>query len=81
MLKCTGLLSESTALARHNNMTGVFAFLSLGYKVKAFLSVGPGNTAAPLFQQTVLMCFHTGASSQPVPGQMPLLEVPNMDFL
>lgn len=53
-------------------MTVDFAFLSLGYKVKAFLTVSPGNTVGPAFQRTMLMCFHTSASSLPVPGQMPL---------
>lgn len=64
--------ASQTALLRHKNVTRVNIFLSLGYGVKAFLPVSPANTGVPSFQRTVLVCFDTGASSQPVPGQIVL---------
>lgn len=80
MLTCIEPLSKSNALLRHKNATKVYIFLSLGYRVKAFLLVSPENTGVPSFQRIMLVCFDTGASSQPVPGQMYLFHTPNMDF-
>lgn len=84
VVKCWHAQSPSasqTALLRHKNVTRVYIFLSLGYRVKAFPLVSPENTRVPSFQRNMLVCFDTGASSQPVPGQMYLSEVLNMEFL
>lgn len=74
-------MHRTKLLWQDKNVMGIFAFLSLAYKVKAFFLVIPRNTAGPSFWRTVLMCFLTSISSQPVPGHMHPLKVPNVDFL
>lgn len=51
-----------------------------GIQSKSISFSEPKNTGVLSFQKTMLVCFDTSASSQPVPGQMCLFEVPNMDF-
>lgn len=79
MMKHTGPPRQSNCSGKAQECDTMSPFPSLGYKAKAFLSVSPGDTAAPSFQRAVLKCFHTFFPASQALGKCPF-EEPNMDF-